>query len=152
VHLFCIYANLTRTFQNNYLQHFTEQRNLGHFIEGWVTLQISQSQNHECGCFQWFLSERRSGILNIPSFGDMFFHQVWAILELQKIFSVNEDTDLSASEYFVMCLYRILLRDFNNFPNTGDAEWIRFGFCYCTTRSQRTFLRTITSNLPPVHL
>jgi hypothetical protein len=140
VYLFCIYANLTLTFQTNYLQHFTEQRKLDHFIEGWVTLQISQSQNHECGCFQWFLNERRSGILNIPGSGDMFFHQVWAILELQKIFSVNEDTDLSASEYFVMCLYRILLRDFNNIPNTGDAEWIRFGFCYCTTRSQRELL------------
>lgn len=139
-YLFCIYANLTRTFQNSYLQHFTAQRNLGHFIEGWINMQMLKTQNHECGCFQWFLNGRLSGILNIPSPGGMYFHQVCALLELQKIFSVNEDTDMSASEQVVAYLYRTLLRDLNNIPNTGDAEWIRFGFCYCTTRSQRELL------------
>jgi hypothetical protein len=47
---------------------------------------------------------------------------------------------LLAAEYFVVCLYWTLPRDFNNIPNTGGVEWIRFGFCYCTTRFQREVL------------
>jgi hypothetical protein len=55
-------------------------------------------------------------------------------------FWINQDSDLSTLEYIVIFLYRILLRDFKNIPNIGDAEWIRFGFCYCTSRSQKQLL------------
>ena len=52
------------------------------------------------------------------------------------MFLIHDVGVLSRSEKIVRFLYRILFRDFNNIPNIGDPEWIRFGFCYCRSRAK----------------
>lgn len=134
--LFCIYNSLTCGFSSKMLQHFVEHETLGRFIELWIQLQMAQTNTEDCGCFPWFLSRHQSASFEIPNHGGQYLYQLWAMQEVEKIFSINYDSVLSRSEHIVIFLYRILLRDFNNIPNIGDPEWIRFGFCYCTSRAQ----------------
>lgn len=101
---------------------------------------MSQSQDHESECLLCFLDARRSGTLSLTSTDGSYLHQLWAEREVETKFWINQDSDLSTLEYIVIFLYRILLREFNNIPNIGDAEWIRFGFCYCTSKAQKQLL------------
>ncbi|KGO46243.1 hypothetical protein PEX2_067260 [Penicillium expansum] len=65
----------------------------------------------------------QSGSFDIPNHDGQYLYQGWAIQELENVFSIET-----------------LLRDFNNIPNIGDPEWVRFGFCYCTSRTQMELL------------
>jgi hypothetical protein len=139
-HLFCIYNSLTCRFSSKKLQYFVEHHTLGEFMNHWIQRQMAETNAEDCACFPWFLSRHQSRTLDIPNHGGPYLYQLWAIQELEKTFSIDDDSVLSRREQIVISLYRILLRDFNNIPNIGDPEWIRFGFCYCTSRPQMEFL------------
>lgn len=138
--LFCIYNSLTCQFSSKRLQQFVEHHALGGFIGHWIQHQMAQTSLEECGCFPWFLSLYQSGSFDIPNHDGQYLYQGWAIQELENVFSIEYDSVLSRSEHDVRFLYRTLLRDFNNIPNIGDPEWVRFGFCYCTSRTQMELL------------
>lgn len=113
---------------------------------------MSQSQDHESECLLWFLDARRSGTLSLTSTDGSYLHQLWAEREVETEFWINQVSDLSTLEYIVIFLYRILLRDFNNIPNIGDAEWIRFlAFATAQADLKNNSLRSITFSLQNAH-
>lgn len=140
VNLLCLYNNLTCGFSSKTLQPFVEQHTLGGFIEYSIRFQRAQTNSQDCSCFPWFLSLYQSRSFDIPNHDGQYLYQFWAIEKLEKAFSIDHGTVLSGPEHVVWHLYKTLLRDFNNIPNIGDPEWIRFGFCYCTSRAHMELL------------
>lgn len=112
--LFCIYNSLTRGFSSKMLQNHLEHHTLGIFTEHWIQYQMAQTNAEECGCFQWFLIRYQLHSFNIPNHDGQYLHQNWAIHELEKKFSFDDNSVLSIPERIVGFLYEILLRDFNN--------------------------------------
>jgi hypothetical protein len=138
--LFCIYNGIVSRFSSKRLQCLLGQETLAQFIESQIQSQMQHSNAEDCGCFPWFLNLYRSGIFNIPKHDRVYLHQHWGIYERERIFPIDPKSTLSRSELHVSSLYNVLFRDFNNIPNTGDPEWIRFGFCHCKTREQKKLL------------
>lgn len=138
--LLCLYNNLTCRFSSKKLQQFVEHHTLGGFIEYSIQCQSAQTNSRDCSCFPWFFSLYQSPSFDIPHYDGQYLYQLWAIEKLEKAFSIHYDTVPSGPEHVVWLLYKTLLQDFNNIPNVGDPEWIRFGFCYCTSRAQMELL------------
>jgi hypothetical protein len=138
--LFCIYNGIMRRFSSKRLQYLLGQETLAQFIESQIQSQMKHTNAEDCGCFPWFLNLYRSGIFNIPNHDRVYLHQHWGIYERERIFPIDPESILSRPELHVSSLYNVLFRDFNNIPNAGDPEWIRFGFCYCKTREQKKLL------------
>ena len=142
--LICIYGNLVQSLGPVVLQHCVDRRMLGEFIENFISAcQIDRSDcDAEYSCFPWFLGRRLTGF-DIPYHEGPYAYQVCAMIDARLYFSLDEDAPLaglSDSEKRVLFLYFILLRDFNNIPDANSAEWIEFGFCYCTSSEQREAL------------
>ncbi|KAF1993802.1 hypothetical protein P154DRAFT_384427, partial [Amniculicola lignicola CBS 123094] len=57
-------------------------------------------------------------------------------LNMRQVKRDDDAHPLSLPEREVLALYAILFRDFNNIPDPLTSEWLKFGFCYCTSRGQ----------------
>lgn len=140
--LLCFYTHMTSKLSTNGLQVGVDGGNLGDYMA--VVAELIQYEGkeayHDCPCLTWFLRRRYFIDCVIPNWAGHFAYQAGALRRLEHALSIEERYDyinpLSISEREVLNLYSILFRDFNNIPGPLSPNWLKFGFCFCTTRSQ----------------
>lgn len=72
----------------------------------------------------------------VPDLESHYLYMLIAVHIASTMFP-NDDWDhFNDAEHCVARLYTILFRSFNNIPTEISAEWINFGFCFCTDRAQ----------------
>lgn len=143
--LLCIYYNLLQCGKSSELQIHIELGTLGDHIRAWLEtndLNLTPSGG-ECLCIPWFLKQRQESF-RIPDLDGPFAYQNYACHDLEGRFTLCSRGPslgaLNAAELKVARLYLTLLRPFNNEPKAWTSEWFDFGFCYCTSDSQRRSL------------
>ncbi|KAK5110585.1 hypothetical protein LTR85_000985 [Meristemomyces frigidus] len=116
---------------------------MGELLEMWLKACDSAltGSRESCFCVPW-LSKRLEGGFMIPSHDCSFDYQDYLPCDVECCLTsdVRGAAALNAAEQRVVRLYRILLRPFNNEPSALTSEWTDFGFCYCTSSSQRQSL------------
>ncbi|KAF7182837.1 hypothetical protein CNMCM7691_002581 [Aspergillus felis] len=136
--LICIYNALGRSFQPAFIQSLINVQLLGQFLEDWV---VKRGANEDCDYTPWFMRRRSEGF-DIPSKGVSYGYQLVARQIVDDLFTLGDGelAILSDAENRILGLYLILFRAFNNLPCPLSAEWIRFGFCFCSNRKQKESL------------
>lgn len=141
--LMCIYCMLFKAHQPRFIQGLINELRLGQYLASWA--QESKSYHGacdtECRCLSWY-SQRFSVGPIIPDYEFDYLYRVVAAQCTESIFGFqfNERHLLRPAELIVAWLYNVLFRSFNKMPTETSAEWINFGFCFCTGRPQAEVL------------
>jgi hypothetical protein len=136
--LICICNALGRSFQPAFIQLLINSQLLGQFLQDWV---VKRSANEDCDCIPWFIRRWLEGF-DIPSKEVSYGYRLVAWQKVDHLFTLSgrDMAILNDAEKRVLGLYLILVRAFNNLPDPLSAEWIRFGFCFCSSRKQKESL------------
>ncbi|OJJ05981.1 hypothetical protein ASPVEDRAFT_87303 [Aspergillus versicolor CBS 583.65] len=135
--LMCIYSALVKFHQPRFIQGLIDELKLGKYTAAWVLERKSYGGacNREHQCLSWYTRRLSTG-LTIPDWESQYLYQIIAVQITASMFQIDDWDFLNRPEQLVTRLYTILFRSFNNIPTEISAEWINFGFCYCTDRAQ----------------
>ncbi|KAI0474924.1 hypothetical protein GGR56DRAFT_643744 [Xylariaceae sp. FL0804] len=144
--LICLYYNVIRGCRSpmTLLQGLLDTGALGNFLEYHCSLGQLKNPQSTCSCEPWFLDVRSSDLFPIPSASDQPYRWSHAIkTALASLSGIHDKRALTRSEAEVLKLFIRIQPTLGQLPDIKTSTWINFGFCYCTTHSQRQELANV---------
>ncbi|KAF2019810.1 hypothetical protein BU24DRAFT_341661 [Aaosphaeria arxii CBS 175.79] len=150
LHLACLYgAMLSKIVQAvSVLREHLEAGSLYKFMEQFCQLERHHAQttnSDECSCVTWFLDRSSPESFIIPN-RDKTTYDIWVIAMTDTIESlglrhrVENGYKLSESQVDVFRLYLAIQPNIGLIPDICSSSWLKFGFCYCKSFSERAEL------------
>lgn len=148
--LICIYSTMLSRVRPaiGALQEHLQNCNLGNFIKQFCQLerQIAQVTNKgECTCVTWFLERWSPASFIIPN-RNKATYDIWVTAKDSAIKSLNlkhwleNGCEFNKSQADVFSLYIAIQPTIWQIPDIYSSSWVKFGFCYCKSFSQRAEL------------
>lgn len=148
--LLCLYTTMLSRISSavTVLQEHLQNYELGNLMKKFCVLErdIAQVTNEsECICVTWFLERWSSESFLIPN-RDKDTYDIWvtaegcAIESLDLQHRLETGCEFSKSQVEVFELYIAIQPTIWQIPDIYSLFWIKFGFCYCKSYSQRAKL------------
>lgn len=103
------------------------------------------NKNDECPCVTWFLNQVSPESFIVPN-RYRATYDIWETAMESVIESLNlthwidDNYKLDEPKVDVFCLYLAIQPNIWLIPDVYSASWLKFGFCYCKSFSQRAEL------------
>ena len=150
LNLACLYGTMLSKIGQavKVVQRHLEAGGLRHFVEQFCRLERHLAQatdSDECPCVTWFLDSLSPETFIIPN-RDKVIYDIWIIamadaievLGLQHRF--ENGLKLNESQGDVFRLYLVIQPNVWLIPDIHSSSWLKFGFCYCKSFSERASL------------
>ncbi|PVI00725.1 hypothetical protein DM02DRAFT_707787 [Periconia macrospinosa] len=148
--LTCLYGTMFSKIGHavSVLQKHLESGSLRKFVEQFCQFERHLAQitnSDECPCVTWFLDCLSPESFIIPN-RDKATYDIWVtamadtIESLGLTYRLENGYKLNESQVDVFSLYLAIQPNIRLIPDIYSSSWLKFGFCYCKSFSQRAEL------------